>query len=81
MTITNKNVMKIETEQEERVCMDATDSVLMGVTSHLDITCGDYYGVRLYDPATGEIIDGEEIARARAIINFIMRNPVVEIQM
>ena len=81
MTITNKNMMKIETEQEEGIYMDAADSVLMGVISHLDITCGDYYGVRLYDPATGEIIDGKEIARARAVINFIMRNPIVEIQM
>ena len=81
MTITNKNVMKIETEQEERVCMDVADTVLMGVMSHLDVTYGDCYGVRLYDPTTGEIIDGEEIARARAILHFIMRNPIAEIQM
>jgi hypothetical protein len=79
MTIANKTVVKVETTIDERICLDGADVIMENIIDYLNQTQGDYDGIRLYDTATGEIVDGEEIARARAILQLFLRNPSLEV--
>lgn len=79
MIIVDKTMAKIETSIDERVCLDGADVVMENIIDYLNQTQGDYNGIRLYDTATGEIVEGEDIAKTRAILQFFLRKPMVEI--
>lgn len=81
MKITNKNVMQIEAPINEQVCLDTASETLKEVLTNLEATCGNFgEGIILYNPATGEIVEEEEIMRARAVLRFFLNNPSLEIQ-
>ena len=79
MKITTKNVMKVEAAINEQVSLDTASETLQEVLTHLDAT---YPGksVILYNPDTGEIVEDEEIMRARAVLQFFLDNPLLEIR-
>jgi hypothetical protein len=81
MKITTKNVMQVETAINEQVCLDTASETLQEVLTHLETTCGNFgEGLILYNPDTGEIVEDEEIMRARAILQFFLGNPLLEIR-
>jgi hypothetical protein len=62
MKITTKNVMQIEAAINEQVCLDTASETLKEVLTHLEATCGNFgEGIILYNRATGEIVEEEEI--------------------
>ena len=79
MKITTKNVMKVEAAINEQVSLDTASETLQEVLTHLDATCPGK-GVILYNPDTGEIVEDEEIMRARAVLQFFLDNPILEIR-
>lgn len=79
MIIMDKTVVKVETSIDERICLDSADVVMENIIDYLNQTQGDYNGIRLYDAATGEIVEGEDIAKTRAILQFFLRNPTMEV--
>ena len=79
MKITNKNVMKVEAAINEQVCLDTASETLQEVLTHLEVTCPGK-SVILYNPDTGEIVEDEEIMRARAVLQFFLDNPLLEIR-
>ena len=81
MKITNANVMKFESNAGERATIDMAREFLRGIIQHLEKTCGNYgEGITLYDPTTGEIVQEEELARARAVLDFFYEDRILEIQ-
>lgn len=79
MKITNKNVMQFEPTINEQVCLDTANETLQEVLIHFDATCPGKK-VILHNPATGEIVEDEEIMRARAVLQFFLDNRLLEIQ-
>jgi hypothetical protein len=81
MKITNKNVMEINATCDERVCLDIANETLGEILNYLEDTCGNFgEGILLYNPATGEIVQEEELMRARGVLQFILDSHLLEIQ-
>ena len=81
MKITNKNVMKVEAAINEQVCLDTASETLKEVLTHLESTCANFGdGVILYNPDTGEIVEDEEIMRARGVLQFFLDSRLLEIR-
>ena len=81
MKITNVNVMKVESNVNDRATIDMAQILLNDILNYLEETCGNCEkGVTLYDPTTGEIVTEEELMRAKGILDFFYYNKVLEIQ-
>lgn len=81
MKITNTNVMKFESNFNDRATIDMAQILLSNIINHLEATCGNYgEGIILYDPATGEIVTEEELMRAKAVLDFFYVDKIFEIK-
>ena len=81
MKITNVNVMKFESNVNDKATIDMAQILLSDIIHHLEETCGNYgEGVILYDPATGEVVTEEELMRARAVLDFFYGDKVLEVK-
>lgn len=80
MKITTKNVMEINATNEERNCLNNANETLGELLNYLEDTCGNFgEGILLYNPATGEIVQEEEIMRARGVLQFFLDSRLLEI--
>jgi hypothetical protein len=80
MKITTKNVMEINATCDERACLDIANETLGEILNYLEDTCGNFgEGILLYNPATGEIVQEEELMRARGVLQFILDSRLLEI--
>ena len=80
MKITTKNVMEINTTCDERTYLNNANETLGEILNYLEDTCGNFgEGIFLYNPATGEIVQEEEIMRARGVLQFILDSRLLEI--
>ena len=81
MKITNVNVMKFESNVNDKATIDMAQILLSDIIHHLEETCGNYgEGIILYNPATGEIVTEEELMRAKAVLDFFYVDKVFEIK-
>ena len=80
MKITTKNVMEINATCDERTCLEIANEQLGEILNYLEDTCGNFgEGILLYNPATGEIVQEEELMRARGVLQFILDSHLLEI--
>lgn len=80
MKITTKNVMEINATNEERNYLNNANETLGEVLNYLEDTCGNFgEGILLYNPATGEVVQEEEIMRARGVLQFFLDSRLLEI--
>lgn len=80
MKITTKNVMEINATCDERTCLNNANETLGEILNYLEDTCGNFgEGILLYNPATGEIVQEEEIMRARGVLQFFLDSRLLEI--
>ena len=80
MKITTKNMMEINATCDERVCLEIANEQLGEILNYLEDTCGNFgEGILLYNPATGEIVQEEELMRARGVLQFILDSHLLEI--
>lgn len=80
MKITTKNVMEINATCDERTCLNNANETLGEILNYVEDTCGNFgEGILLYNPATGEIVQEEEIMRARGVLQFILDSRLLEI--
>lgn len=80
MKITNKNVMEINATCDERTCLNNANETLGEILNYLEDTCGNFgEGILLYNPATGEIVQEEELMRARGVLQFFLDSRLLEI--
>lgn len=80
MKITTKNVMEINATCDERTCLNNANETLGEILNYLEDTCGNFgEGILLYNPATGEIVQEEELMRARGVLQFILGSRLLEI--
>jgi hypothetical protein len=80
MKITTKNVMEINATCDERTCLNNANETLGEILNYLEDTCGNFgEGILLYNPATGEIVQEEELMRARGVLQFILDSRLLEI--
>lgn len=81
MKITTKNVMEINATKDERLHLEITNDMLGEVLNYFEDIIGNLReGVILYNPTTGEIVNEEEIMRARGVLQFFLDNPLLEIR-
>ena len=81
MKITTKNVMQIEATNDERIHLEITNDMLGEVLNYFEDIIGNLReGIILYNPTTGEIVNEEEIMRARGVLQFFLDNPLLEIR-
>ena len=81
MKITNANVMKFESNVNDKATIDMAQILLSNIINHLEATCGNFgEGITLYDPTTGEIVTEEELMRAKAVLDFFYMDKVFEIK-
>lgn len=81
MKIANKNVMQIDPTSDERFCLGIANEALGEILNYLEDTCNNFEkGVLFYSPTTGEIVEDEEIMRARGILQFFLNNPLLEVR-
>ena len=81
MKITNVNVMKFESNVNDKATIDMAQILLSDIIHHLEETCGNYgEGIILYNPATGEVVTEEELMRARAVLDFFYGDKVLEVK-
>ena len=81
MKITTKNVMQIEATNDERIHLEITNDMLGEVLNYFENIIGNLReGIILYNPTTGEIVNEEEIMRARGVLQFFLDNPLLEIR-
>ena len=80
MKITTKNVLQINATRDEHTSLENANEVLGELLNHLENSC---FGkeIILYNPATGEIVNDEEIMRARGVLQFFLDNPLLEIRL
>lgn len=80
MKITTKNVMEINATCDERTCLNNANETLGEILNYLEDTCGNFgEGILLYNPATGEIVQEEELMRARGVLQFFLDSHLLEI--
>lgn len=80
MKITTKNVMEINATCDERTCLNNANETLGEILNYLEDTCGNFgEGILLYNPATGEIVQEEELMRARGVLQFFLDSRLLEI--
>ena len=79
MKITTKNVLQINATRDEHTSLENANEVLGELLNHLENT-GFGKEIILYNPATGEIVNEEEIMRARGVLQFFLDNPLLEIR-
>ena len=80
MKIATKNVMEINATCDERTCLSNANETLGEILNYLEDTCGNFgEGILLYNPATGEIVQEEELMRARGVLQFILDSRLLEI--
>ena len=81
MKITTKNVMEINATKDERIHLEITNDMLGEVLNYFEDIIGNLReGIILYSPTTGEIVNEEEIMRARGVLQFFLDNPLLEIR-
>ena len=81
MKITTKNVMEINATKDERIHLEITNDMLGEVLNYFENIIGNLReGIILYNPTTGEIVNEEEIMRARGVLQFFLDNPLLEIR-
>ena len=81
MKITTKNVMEINATCDERTCLNNANETLGEVLNYFENIIGNLReGIILYNPTTGEIVNEEEIMRARGVLQFFLDNPLLEIR-
>ena len=81
MKITNVNVMKFESNVNDRATIDMAQILLSDIIHHLEETCGNYgEGIILYNPATGEVVTEEELMRAKGGLDFFYGDKVLEVK-
>lgn len=81
MKITTKNVMEINATKDERIHLEITNDMLGEVLNYFEDIIGNLReGIILYNPTTGEIVNEEEIMRARGVLQFFLDNPLLEIR-
>ena len=79
MKITTKNVMEINATNDERIHLEITNDMLGEVLNYFENIIGNLReGIILYNPTTGEIVNEEEIMRARGGLQFFLDNPLLE---
>ena len=81
MKITTKNVMEINATKDERTHLEITNDMLGEVLNYFEDIIGNLReGIILYNPTTGEIVNEEEIMRARGVLQFFLDIPLLEIR-
>lgn len=81
MKITNVNVMKFESNANDKATIDMAQILLNNIIHYLEETYGNYgEGIILYDPTTGEIVREEELMRAKGILDFFYMDKIFEVQ-
>ena len=81
MKITTKNVMEINATKDERIHLEITNDMLGEVLNYFENIIGNLReGIIFYNPTTGEIVNEEEIMRARGVLQFFLDNPLLEIR-
>ena len=82
MKITNVNVMKFESNANDRTAIDMAQILLSEIIYHLEETCGNHggEGILLYNPNTGEIVTEEELMRTKGVLDFFYMDKVFEIK-
>ena len=81
MKITNVNVMKFESNANDRATIDMAQILLSDILHHLEETCGNFgEGITLYNPATGEIVTEEELMRTKGVLDFFYGKKTLEVQ-
>ena len=80
MKITTKNVMEINATKVELAWLELANDVLGELLNCLEDTYGNFgEGILLYNPATGEIVQDEELMRARGVLQFFLDSHLLEI--
>ena len=80
MKIATKNVMEINATCDERTCLNNANETLGEILNYLEDTCGNFgEGILLYNPATGEIVQEEDLMRARGVLQFFLDSRLLEI--
>ena len=81
MKITTKNVMEINATKDERIHLEITNDMLGEVLNYFENIIGNLReGIIFCNPTTGEIVNEEEIMRARGVLQFFLDNPLLEIR-
>lgn len=81
MKITNVNVMKFESNVNDRATIDMAQNLLSEIIYHLEASCGNNVeGLVLYNPATAEVVTVEELMRAKGVLDFFYMDNVFEVQ-
>ena len=81
MKITNVNVMKFESNANDKATIDMAQILLSDILHHLEETCGNFgEGLVLYNPATGEVVTEEDLMRARGVLGFFYGDKVLEVK-
>ena len=81
MKITTKNVMEINATKDERIHLEITNDMLGEVLNYFENIIGNLReGIILYNPTSGDIVNEEEIMRARGVLQFFLDNPLLEIR-
>ena len=81
MKITTKNMMEINATKDERIHLEITNDMLGEVLNYFENIIGNLReGIIFCNPTTGEIVNEEEIMRARGVLQFFLDNPLLEIR-